>query len=131
MGSGELNRMPRILIVDDNAGFLEILSEFLAEFDDMDVVGTAPSAEEALRLFSERGPDTLITDLSMPGMTGIELIRAVKSLKPTTRTVILTLFDSPQHRRAAQDAGADAFVPKASMDTDLPTVLELPIKPAA
>jgi len=114
----------RIMLVDDNIGFLMVLREYLAEVPDVEIVGTALTGEDALTTLNDLQPTLVIMDFSMPGMTGPDLTRAIKERWPTGATVILTLFDSPHHREAANEAGADAFVPKSRMDTDLLPVLQ-------
>lgn len=108
-----------VMLVDDNQKFLAVLREFLNEHDDIDVVGAAGSGEEALALLASTQPTVLIVDLWMPDMGGLDLTRKVKALWPQLPVIVLTLFDSPRHRQAALDAGADAFVGKARMDADL------------
>lgn len=101
-----------------------VLREYLADVPDVEIVGTALTGEDALKTLGDLRPTLVIMDFSMPGMTGPDLTRAIKERWPTVATVILTLFDSPHHREAANEAGADAFVPKSRMDTDLLPVLQ-------
>lgn len=120
-------RLRRILVVDDSHLFLATAEEFLAE--QATIVGeilTAQSAEDALALISFLSPDLIIIDLAMPDMSGLELTRLVKERWPEIPIIILTLHDSPRHRQAAEEAGADAFVGKLEMDHDLlPTLMRL------
>jgi DNA-binding NarL/FixJ family response regulator len=109
----------RVLLIDDNPKFTSMLREFLSDLDGIEVVGEAFSGEEALSLIDAITPDILIVDLSMPGMSGLDLTQTVKARWPEIAAVVLTLLDTPRHRQAALDAGADAFVGKASMDSDL------------
>jgi DNA-binding NarL/FixJ family response regulator len=122
----QLAKPKQILLVDDNQQFLAFSQEFLGEYQDIEVAGIAISAEEALALLERVRPHLMIVDLAMPGTSGIELTHQIKAQHPHLPVIILTLLDSPHHRQAALDAGADAFVPKASMDTDLvPTIRRL------
>lgn len=116
----------RVLIVDDNRRFLEFLEEFLSSYADVHIVGSALSGEEALALAEDGQPDIVISDLWMPDMGGLDLTREIKNRWPSVPTIILTLLDSPDHRQAAIEAGADAFIGKPSMDSDLvPTIEQL------
>jgi DNA-binding NarL/FixJ family response regulator len=108
-----------VMLVDDNQKFLAVLREFLNEYNDIDVIAVAGSGEEALALLDSTQPAVLIVDLWMPDMGGLDLTRKVKARWPQLPVIVLTLFDSPRHRQAALDAGADAFVGKARMDADL------------
>ena len=121
---GAMTDTSRIMLVDDNLGFLMVLREYLAEVPEIEIVGTALTAEDALQTLDDLHPSLVIMDFSMPGMTGPDLTRAIKKRWPSITTIILTLFDSPHHREAANAAGADAFVAKNRMDTDLLPVLE-------
>jgi two-component system, OmpR family, KDP operon response regulator KdpE len=99
----------RILVVDDEAQITRVLRTTLAAqgYD----VRTANDPEEALRLFNEWAPDLLITDLMMPGMTGVELCRAVRS-KSRTPILVLSVRDAERTKVEALDAGADDYVVK-------------------
>ncbi len=109
----------QIMLVDDNQDFLAVSQEFLEAFEGLRVVGTATSGKEALDLLSRISPTLLIVDVSMPEMNGLELTQQVKKRWPRLPVIVLTLLDTPLHRQAAMQAGADAFVTKASMDDDL------------
>jgi DNA-binding NarL/FixJ family response regulator len=87
------------------------------------VIGTATSAREALDLLRRITPSLVITDLVMPDVSGLEFAQQVKRQWPELGVIIMTMMDTPYHRKAALSAGADAFVAKASMDADLvPTI---------
>jgi DNA-binding NarL/FixJ family response regulator len=115
--------MPDIMLVDDNQSFLEVAQEFIETFDDMQIVTIAYCGADALEALEQRQPDILVVDVSMPGMTGLEVTRQVTERWPELRVVILTMLDTTAHRNVAIAAGADAFVAKASMDKDLIPVL--------
>jgi DNA-binding NarL/FixJ family response regulator len=121
----DITSMRRILLVDDNERFLDLSRDFLeSECKGVEVIGMAGSGREALGLLAETQPDLLIIDLAMPDMSGLELTEEVRSMLPGVPIIILTLFDSPRHRQAAIDAGADAFVPKTEMDILLPSTID-------
>lgn len=109
----------RVLLVDDNQQFLAFSREFLSEFADIEVAGLALTAQEAMRLALEARPHIVVADLAMPGTNGLELTHQIKAALPGVPVIILTLQDSAHYRHAALEAGADAFVPKAAMDTEL------------
>lgn len=99
----------RILVVDDEIQITRVLRASLSaqRYD----VRTANDPDEALRLFEEWHPDLLITDLMMPGMTGIDLCRAVRR-KSHTPILVLSVRDQEQAKVEALDAGADDYVTK-------------------
>ncbi len=99
----------RILVVDDEIQITRVLRASLSaqRYD----VRTANDPEEALRLFEEWNPDLIVTDLMMPGMTGIDLCRAVRR-KSRTPILVLSVRDQEQAKVEALDAGADDYVTK-------------------
>ncbi len=118
----------QVLLVDDNPEFLAMSREFLDSHEGLAVIGTAGSAGEALNLVESLRPTLIITDLVMPGSNGLELMRQVKQRWPGLPVIILTMHDTPHHRSAAIAAGADGFVTKASMDSDLlPIIRQLQV----
>jgi DNA-binding NarL/FixJ family response regulator len=117
--------MRRILLVDDNEKFLNLSRDFIeSECEGVEVIGTAGSGREALGFLEETQPDLLIIDLAMPDMSGLELTEEIRGVLPGVPIIILTLFDSPRHRQAAIEAGANAFVPKTEMDILLPMTID-------
>jgi DNA-binding NarL/FixJ family response regulator len=113
----------RIMLVDDNNGFLAVAQEYIEASDDFVVVHTASSGEDALALLALQQPDILIVDLSMQGISGLDVARQVKARWPGLPVVILTMYDTALHRQAATEAGADAYVVKTTMDTELVPLL--------
>ncbi len=99
----------RILVVDDEIQITRVLRASLSaqRYD----VRTLNDPEEALRLFEEWNPDLVITDLSMPGMSGVELCRAIRG-KSRTPILVLSVRDQEQAKVEALDAGADDYVTK-------------------
>jgi DNA-binding NarL/FixJ family response regulator len=116
----------RVLLVDDNPEFLAVSREFLEAHGEVEVVGTATSAQEAFALIESAQPSMLITDLVMPSINGLELTQQVKKRWPHICVIVLTMHNTARHRDAAINAGADAFVTKANLDTDLiPAIIDL------
>jgi two-component system KDP operon response regulator KdpE len=99
----------RILVVDDEIQITRVLRASLTaqRYD----VRTANDPEEALRLFDEWQPDLLVTDLMMPGMTGVDLCRAVRRHSQTP-ILVLSVRDQEHTKVEALDAGADDYVTK-------------------
>ena len=99
----------RILVVDDEIQITRVLRASLTaqRYD----VRTANDPDEALRLLEEWDPDLIITDLVMPGMSGIELCRAVRRNRPTP-ILVLSVREHEHSKVEALDAGADDYVTK-------------------
>ena len=102
----------RILLVDDQRQVSRMLRSSL-EFSGREyVVVDVPSGEEALAELM-RGPiDLLVTDLKLPGMTGLELIEKARELNPSARAIIITGHPSEEARERAESLGVVAFIPK-------------------
>ena len=117
----------RILLVDDNPVFLNSVACFLSKDPAVQVVGRASSGSSALEQVSSLQPDLVLIDLSMPEMSGLEATRLIKTrMDAPPKVVILTLYDHPQYRKASQSVGADGFVSKAELGTQLiPQIREL------
>jgi two-component system KDP operon response regulator KdpE len=99
----------RILIVDDEAQITRVLRAALSAqaYD----VRIANDPEEALRLFADWSPDLIVTDLMMPGISGIEVCRAIRK-QATTPIIVLSVRDQERSKVEALDAGADDYVTK-------------------
>ena len=112
--------MYRVLIVDDEPLVAANIRAALEEVRDrFPVEAVAGSGREALRLIEERRPDIVITDILMPGMTGIDLIRACGSRFPGTRFVIVSGHAEFEYARAAMECGAVAYCLKPLQDEEL------------
>ncbi len=99
----------RVLVVDDEAQITRVLRTALSAqgYD----VRAANEPEEALHIFEDWAPDLLITDLMMPGMTGIDLCRAIRK-KSQVPILVLSVRDQERSKVEALDAGADDYVTK-------------------
>ena len=109
----------RTLIVDDNAGFRRRLKEFLASEPDIEVIGEAGNAQEAILKARELQPDLVLMDVSMPGTNGIDATRQLKDEMPEVKVIMVSLFDSRQYREAALASGASGYVTKKSLIEEL------------
>jgi DNA-binding NarL/FixJ family response regulator len=108
-----------ILLVDDNPIFLHCAKRFLQRRQDVIVVGTVSGGKWAVNLAQNLKPDVALIDLSMSDLPGLELIPQLRAALPDIRIIALTLFDTDDYRQAALAAGADGFVSKNTMNTDL------------
>jgi two-component system, NarL family, response regulator DesR len=102
----------RVLLAEDQAMVLGALSALLEIESDIAVVGRARSGTEALELPLAQPPDVVVTDIEMPGLTGLELAGELKRRGSPARVVILTTFARPGYLRRALDAGASGYLLK-------------------
>jgi two-component system KDP operon response regulator KdpE len=107
---GKKNDMPgRILVIDDEPQITRVLrAALVAQGYD---VRTANDPEEGLLVFKEWSPDLVVTDLMMPGLSGVEVCRAIRS-RSNTPVLVLSVRDHERSKVEALDAGADDYVTK-------------------
>lgn len=103
-----------VVLAEDQLMVLGALSTLLGLEADITVAGTARDGEEAVRLVEALRPDVLLTDIEMPGMTGLEVASEVRRRGLPTRVVILTTFARGGYLRRALDAGAVGYLLKDS-----------------
>jgi two-component system C4-dicarboxylate transport response regulator DctD len=119
-----------ILLVDDDTALLTILPETI-EFRIAYVTVTAcDSAEAALKHLDTRDYDLLITDLNMPGIKGLELVRKVKSVFPEMAVLIMTGHGDDRIEAQARAAGVNAFIRKPCDPHGLVTEIERALEPS-
>jgi len=104
--------MTRVLIADDHGLVRAGLTELIATFDDVEVIGAAAGGEQAVAMAVEHSPDIVLMDLEMPEVDGIEATRRILELAPSTRVVILTSFSDRERILKALDAGAVGYLLK-------------------
>ena len=113
----------RILVADDHAIVREGLKRILAADQAFAVAGEAKDAHEVLAAVRAGGFDVLLLDLSMPGRSGIELVRQVKSERPDLRMLVLSMHDEQQYAVRAIRAGASGYLTKDAAPTQLVAAL--------
>ena len=109
----------RVALCDDHAMVRAGLREVLAEAGDIDVVGEAATAEEAVHLARAQRPDVFVMDLSLPGTSGIDATRRIGEVSPKTTVLVLTAHDDVAYLRRAFAAGARGYLVKDAADFDL------------
>ena len=102
--------MANIIIVDDEQSYRQLLT--LVFEDGGNSVRTAMNGRQALALIDEEVPDVIVSDVKMPDMDGIELLRAVRETQPDLGVVLMTAFASVETAREAFKLGADDFIQK-------------------
>ena len=114
----------RILVVDDERSVAFLLSENLAGLDPAYRVQMAHSGEEALGKVIAAPFDLIITDLRMPGMDGLELIRRVQEISPGTRTILITAYGDGDAERKAGSLGVYRYVTKPFKTDEFTQIVE-------
>ena len=113
----------RIVIADDHTIMREGLKRILQEVEDIEVVGEAVDGFEVLATVRKAGFDLLLMDLSMPGRSGVDLIRQIKDEAPKLPILVLTMHEEEQYAVRAIRAGANGYLTKESAGTQLVTAL--------
>jgi DNA-binding NarL/FixJ family response regulator len=106
--------MIRLVIADDHAIVREGLKRIVAEAADMKIEGEAGDGNEVMQLVRERDFDALVLDLSMPGRSGMELIKLVKAERPKLRILVLSMHQETQYAVRAIKSGASGYLTKES-----------------
>ncbi|HTS52905.1 MAG TPA: response regulator transcription factor [Burkholderiales bacterium] len=106
--------MITVLVADDHAIVRDGLKQILARTADLVVGGEARNAQEVMRLVRERDWDLLLMDMSMPGRSGIDLIKQVRSEKPKLPILVLSMHQEHQYAVRAIRAGACGYLNKDS-----------------
>lgn len=114
----------RVLLVDDNPAFTRAVKSFVNSQPNLEVVACATSAAEAMDLVTTLKPHLVLMDLVMPGRSGFEAIRRIKQDVDAPKIIVLTLHTSAAYRASAAAAGADGFIVKDNMVTELPPLIE-------
>ena len=116
------NETRRILIVDDNPNMSNLLSDMLEVFDCISL--RAADGEEALTLLNQQEFSLVITDLRMPKMGGMELLRMVKKNFPELPVVVITGYSTESTEKELLTAKADDFLNKPFRMNDIESVLK-------
>ena len=106
--------MTRLVIADDHQMFREGLRQLLTRTGEFEVVGEAGSALETMQCVRTQEFDVLILDLSMPGRSGVDLVRQVKRERPSLPVLVLSMHAEEQYALRAMAAGASAYLTKGS-----------------
>ena len=107
-----MDKKVRVVIADDHTIIREGLRSLMSSANDFEVVGEAEDGRGAAESVETLKPDLVLTDLSMPKMDGIDLIKAVKKRSPQTKVVALTVHRGEEYLLATLKAGADAYILK-------------------
>jgi len=102
----------RILIVDDHPIMRVGIAALIASCHEMETVAQACSGEEALKLHALHQPDITLMDLRLPGISGVETIRRIRSQSPKARFIVLTTYDGDEDIYQAMEAGATGYLVK-------------------
>ena len=118
----EVDRI-RVVIVDDHSVLRRGLRFFLAGFDDLELVGEASCAEEAIELCAQVRPDVVLMDMMLPDSNGADATRIIRDCRPETQVVVLTSFHEEDMVEKALQSGAIGYILKNVTANDLAKVI--------
>ncbi|WP_370383436.1 response regulator [Catenulispora sp. GAS73] len=105
--------MTTVVIADDHALFRDGVREILEAHDDIAVVGEAATGDEAVAQAVRNQPDVVLLDVEMPGMEALDTVVAIGQLSPSTRVIILSMYDGPEVLRRLIGAGSRGYLLKS------------------
>jgi two-component system response regulator NreC len=113
----------RLILVDDHAVVRSGLRMLLEHEADLEIVGEAGTAEEAVEVAQAVAPDVVLMDIGLPDAPGIEATRAIKRARPETAVVALTIHEDEEYFFQMLHAGASGYVPKRAAPEELLTAV--------
>lgn len=114
----------RLLLVEDHTILREGLRLIVGENPSLEIVGEAGDGREGIRKAIALTPDLVITDLSMPGLAGLDVVRAIRRRLPQVKLIVLTVHDNEEYLFAALEAGAGGYVLKDATKNELMSAIE-------
>ena len=111
--------MIRIVVADDHTIVREGLKQLLRAADGLEIAGEAQDGHQVMQVVRELDFDVLLLDMSMPGKSGIELIKQVRAEKPKLRIMVLSMHEERQYAIRAIRAGASGYLTKESAMSQL------------
>lgn len=107
-----VNSKIKVMIVDDHRLLRDGLEALLTQADDIDIVGSVPSGEEAISIFHSLKPDVILMDIMMGGMTGIEATRWIKEQDQNVKVILISSEIKKELVTAGIQCGIDGYLPK-------------------
>ncbi|MEQ1439636.1 response regulator transcription factor [Fontimonas sp. SYSU GA230001] len=114
----------RLLVADDHTIVREGLVSMLEETGECQVVAQAADGHQAMDLALKTQPDVVVTDISMPRMSGLEVVKRVRAELPGTRTLVLTVHEEDEYILPILRAGANGFLNKDTSVAELMTAIK-------
>lgn len=119
MHPSAFQRRASVLLVEDDPLTRERIALAIAGESDLEVAGSAATAEQAREWLASCRPDVMLVDLGLPDGSGIEVIQECRRLHPTCEVMVITMFGDEQHMMQAFTAGANGYLLKDGREDDL------------
>ncbi len=102
----------KVILADDHSVVRKGIKMLISGDESIEIMGEAASGTEALQMVKRLDPNIIITDISMPGMSGIELTEKIKTEHPTTKVLVLSTHNDEEYILRSFEAGALGYLPK-------------------
>jgi DNA-binding NarL/FixJ family response regulator len=113
----------RVLVVDDHDVVRRVICTLLSQDPKLDVIYQSATGEDAVRKAAELGPDLIVLDIGLPGISGIEAARQILQVSPMSKIVFLSQHDSLQMANEASRVGGHGYVAKIDAASELLTAI--------
>jgi RNA polymerase sigma factor (sigma-70 family) len=118
----------RILLADDHSLVRAGVRTLLSRIQGVEVIGEAADGHGALRMIKDLRPDVVLLDLTLPGLSGLEVLEESTRLFPDLRVIILTIHDAAEYALRALSAGAVGYLPKSAAANELQQALDTVVR---
>jgi two-component system, NarL family, invasion response regulator UvrY len=115
--------MIKVIIADDHSIVRRGIAEIISEMQNVKIVGEVADGAELLSLISEKEPDLVIMDISMPGRSGIEILSELKSQRENLKILILSMHSEEKYGLRVLKSGADGYLSKEVAAEQLPKAI--------
>jgi DNA-binding NarL/FixJ family response regulator len=116
------------ILVDDNQDFITRMRRFLERQENVHLIAEATNGEDAILLVDKHIPNLILTDISMPGMNGFELIDYIHKKYPSIKIIMITVHANRDYIERALLSGVSGYVLKNQVYEDLPTAINTVMK---
>jgi len=117
--------MIRLLLVDDHKVVRSGLRMLLEGEEDIEIIGEAGTASDAINKVSGHNPDVVLMDIGLPDISGIEATKKIKEIWPSVKVVALTIHEDEEYFFKMLEAGASGYVPKRAAPEELLTAIRV------
>jgi DNA-binding NarL/FixJ family response regulator len=114
----------QVVLADDHALVRAGIRALLERIDKVEVVGEAGDGQQALKLIEELSPDVVLLDLTMPGLSGFEVLKETSERFPDVNMIVLSVHDSEEYAFHALRSGAVGYLPKSAASDELEVAIQ-------
>jgi DNA-binding NarL/FixJ family response regulator len=123
-GPAPEGRTIRVVVVDDHPLLLAGTEAVLAAAPRVEIVGTALTGADAIQVVLAQVPDVLLLDVRLPDISGVEVVRRLRALRPSLPIVVLTGYNDPAHRRELLELRVHAHLSKTATPAEIQAAVQ-------